>query len=1266
MKIVTTFHQPSSVLASLKCQLSSRDLEHLVVAKTNRIDVYSLQPHGLQHQCGIEIWGTMLTIKSVPISGSSRSNLLLLLGHPGPELVFLFYTETSSGAGELTAKKSLSLYERTLRPAEFFSDVVVHSSGKLAVISCYTGKLKIVTFKSGNHDQDFDVMLPELNLLGLAFLPLAEDEYAIAVLHLDYQNRVQLLARDILLDDMELSSSPSTVLTPTAISSKILPPLADLIPKLIGVPAEAQAYEDGDAEDPYLGGVLVVGGKKIMMYELASGQSQAKQRSKRRRLESKKKSTDENEAEKARSKEQEREARKRKAQGSVHWPWSEVLAICAIDSLIPRYLIGDAYGRLAMLSLENVREQGLILLPLGETSPPTTLTYLTAQTLYLGSHLGDSQILHISTTPTSSLTSPTLPIPSEIKTTSAARLSRPSTGKGKSRAVDGDDEDSRDPAKGLVVESKGSFVNLVETFKNIAPIVDAIMVDTDGSGERQIVTCSGGGNKGAINVIRNGADFQELASIPGLTDVINVWGVRDQFEDTIDTHILVSTLDATHLFRINDAGGDTTLTYVQETGITENSGLITNLPTLAFGNVSRRVIGASGIASYVNSQQVVQVTRKEVLLLECDIASGSYQQLTKWAFNDGLEVTAASVNPSQVILASRGGRLVALGMTDDNQFRVVVEGPPAVLPDISAISCTPLDPTICFSNYITVAYWGTNIIEIFVLDKKGFVSISKSAPLPALVRSVLLHSFGSDHSAKGEDFHPHLLAGLGDGSVVYFPWKNKQLNDKKVISLGHAPVSLSMCLVDGKRTVFAAGNRATVLTWEKKRIHSSPIMLKEIVAATRLNMRTFQSSLLLATPTGLFIGRVQDLDKMHVRSIDLGLDNPRRVAYEPNSRVFGVGITRIEPNRIGDPEWPKSSFRLLDDATFSALANFNCEQDEEVTAVMTYSPVIKEKPMPVFCVGTYTYAAEREPSEGRLLIFSAYSSESLSKTSGLQLFLVASADVKGAVYSLTIVNDMIVAAVMLYRLKSSDNVPTPSYSLELLSEWTHNYLVSSLASYGDRVVAGDKINSVSLLKVVNRKLQNIARDYGPLWPLCVEASDEENIIAANDTLNLFTYTLSRTLGRSVLERDGHYYLADLVTKFIRGSIISSDSANDAALEAKHIFFTSSGRIGVIIDVKDAELSLHLTSLQRNLTGVISGVGGDSHTRFRAPKNTQGRSDADSTSFGFIDGDFLEQFLTRLGSPEEVEKIIAGHSDPERLTMPVEEMQKVLENLQSMH
>ena len=72
MKIISTFHPSSSVLSSIKCRLTSRDLEHLVIAKLSRIDVYSVQRQVLQHECGMDVLGKICSIKALPISVSEK------------------------------------------------------------------------------------------------------------------------------------------------------------------------------------------------------------------------------------------------------------------------------------------------------------------------------------------------------------------------------------------------------------------------------------------------------------------------------------------------------------------------------------------------------------------------------------------------------------------------------------------------------------------------------------------------------------------------------------------------------------------------------------------------------------------------------------------------------------------------------------------------------------------------------------------------------------------------------------------------------------------------------------------------------------------------------------------------------------------------------------------------------------------------------------------------------------------------------------------
>lgn len=58
-------------------------------------------------------------------------------------------------------------------------------------------------------------------------------------------------------------------------------------------------------------------------------------------------------------------------------------------------------------------------------------------------------------------------------------------------------------------------------------------------------------------------------------------------------------------------------------------------------------------------------------------------------------------------------------------------------------------------------------------------------------------------------------------------------------------------------------------------------------------------------------------------------------------------------------------------------------------------------------------------------------------------------------------------------------------------------MVTSLGSFEEIIVAGDQISSVSLLKLSDDKLVSIARDYGPLYPISVEALNSTTIIASN-------------------------------------------------------------------------------------------------------------------------------------------------------------------------
>ena len=70
MKVISTFHHPSAVSCSAKCKFSPDDREYLVVGKTNRLELYSLQPKGLHLESTLDVWGHVVTIRAVEFTVS--------------------------------------------------------------------------------------------------------------------------------------------------------------------------------------------------------------------------------------------------------------------------------------------------------------------------------------------------------------------------------------------------------------------------------------------------------------------------------------------------------------------------------------------------------------------------------------------------------------------------------------------------------------------------------------------------------------------------------------------------------------------------------------------------------------------------------------------------------------------------------------------------------------------------------------------------------------------------------------------------------------------------------------------------------------------------------------------------------------------------------------------------------------------------------------------------------------------------------------------
>ncbi|KZV68820.1 hypothetical protein PENSPDRAFT_609570 [Peniophora sp. CONT] len=1235
MKVVTTFHPPSSVVSSASCHLlADRAVRHLAVARLNKLEVYSAGEAGLKLESTGEIWGCISSVKVVPAQdNASADTLLVLTDHPDPRLLFYSLVKNEDESYSLVCARSISLAERGPRKSEYLQNLFVSPDGVAVVASVYAGKLKVLSL-ANDPPNVLDVPCLEYNLLSLAFVPSTnEDKYQLAMLFIDHQERIRLYTRELDPESGDLSSDTTGVLRDCMPQSLVL---TEPVPQLIPVSA------DGD----FPGGVLVVGGSMVSYYEAKKPKSSKK---------------------KGKKAEEPVKETKGKPRASVSWPWTEVASWCSLGP--KRFLVGDLYGRLAMLSLDLLDAHGLLLVALGEVSPATTLSYVDNQVVFVGSHLGDSQVVRIRSDAYPQHLHPGPPILGLKHITPNDLLKAPSSTKGKGKAVE--TGDGKGSSKGKIVASPGSYIEVLSSWTNISPILDAVLADTDGSGLAQIFTASGGMSTGSIRVIRNGADFSELAQIEGAGNFTSIFPLRETVEASRDAFLLVTDGLMTQLLRVQPSGW--------ERVDANTAGLLANSPTLAAGNM-RAVLSEGKVKSYPDAPSVVQVTTDRIRLIDLDIY-GTHTLLDEWIAP--VEILHASVNESQVIVALAGGLLKMFVRSAESKLLPIRER--QFPEEIAAVSFAPMRLGTAYSSNVIVAFWGSNSVEVFSLLTERTTFASHKPPvilsdLQALPRSVLLQPLATGPGTRDLD-EASLLVGLADGTLVATSIKKSTLLDRRVFALGTAPVSLSRFSVQGHSAVFASGGRSAVLSWASGSLQNSPVLVRDVTAGTALSVDGWESCILLSTRNNLVVGQVNGVNRMQIRSIPFGTNNPVCIAHDPESHTFGVGCVRSDPVPLHDSVPTPSShsevistFQVLDDTSFEALSVYSCQHHEQITSVTKFAYRSDTDSRTFFAAGSmFVNSVEHDqPTEGRVMLFDSDRARGADR-----LRPDAYAPVKGCVYALAECDGHLIAsvnsAVVVFKYESgADN----DGALQSVFVWNHDYLVTSLAVHGTRIFDGDAVHSVSALDLTRAsgqaKLKTVARNYGPLWPAALGAWDKDTVIGSNADLNLFSFSLQNNGRQTLLERDGMFNVDDTINKFLPGALNADDGVRNSEISPCQLFFTASGRIGAILDM-GTELSLHMSALQRNLGAVLSPTPSDddaaeAHARWRAPAGRGGsmRSDADTGAFGFLDGDLLERFLELRPESELFEKVMKGSGPAEELQLSAEKMRGVLETMQGLH
>ncbi|GLT64999.1 hypothetical protein SLA2020_374570 [Shorea laevis] len=579
-----------------------------------------------------------------------------------------------------------------------------------------------------------------------------------------------------------------------------------------------------------------------------------------------------------------------------------------VDADGSRYLLGDHAGLLHLLVITHEKEKvsGLKIEFLGETSIASTISYLDNAVVFVGSSYGDSQLIKLNLQP----------------------------------------------------DAKGSYVEVLERYVNLGPVVDFCVVDLERQGQGQVVTCSGAYKDGSLRIVRNGIGINEQASVE-LQGIKGMWSLGTSIDDPFDTFLVVSFINKTRILAMN-----------LEDGLKEKEieGFSSQVQTLFCHD-----------AVY---NQLIQVTSSSVRL----VGSMSGELRNEWNAPSGYSINVATANATQVLLATGGGHLVYLEIGDGiltgvNNTRLEFE--------VSCLDINPIGGNPNYSQLAAVGMWTDISVRVFSLPDLNLVAkeLLGGEIIPC---SVLLCSF------EGISY---LLCALGDGHLLNFQlnMNTGELTDRKKVSLGTQPITLRTFSSKNTTRVFAALDRPTVIYSSNKKLLYSNVNLKEVSHMCPFNSAAFPDSLAIAKEGELTIGTIDDIQKLHICSIPLG-EHARLICHQEQSRTFAICSLKNQPS---GEESEMHFIRLLDDQTFEFISTYSLDAYEYGCSIHSCS--FSDDSNVYYCVGTaYVLPEETEPSKGRILVF-------IVEDGKLQL--VTEKETKGSVYSLNAFNGKLLAAI---------------------------------------------------------------------------------------------------------------------------------------------------------------------------------------------------------------------------------------------------------------
>ncbi|KAK6495462.1 hypothetical protein TWF481_003479 [Arthrobotrys musiformis] len=348
MAYLAPIHRASSIRHAIKCNFIYTDRESLIIAKSNRIEIYDLVPEGLEQVAHFAVYGRVTALLSLHPQQSTLDHLFI-----GTDRYEYFTVSWDPSTGTIrNERKAHDVTDRFQRPAQGGHLYLADPEGRLLGLYLYEGIFTAIPIKKqakgrgrhtqlqeaeiGNLDDPCPIRMNELRVINMVFL-YGTNVPVIAVLYLDSKKLVHLITYEV---NVTKRAVKDPEFTQWSIKANNLGHGAKIL-----IPVQSPT-----------GGLLVIGEQMVSYFH------------------------------------PERTAPMKKP---LHEPTSFV-AYGKVDS--ERYLLSDELGHLYLLLLiiENNRLVNMRIENLGEVCQAQAIVYLDNGYVFLGSHFGDSTLVKIS------------------------------------------------------------------------------------------------------------------------------------------------------------------------------------------------------------------------------------------------------------------------------------------------------------------------------------------------------------------------------------------------------------------------------------------------------------------------------------------------------------------------------------------------------------------------------------------------------------------------------------------------------------------------------------------------------------------------------------------------------------------------------------------------------------------------------------------------------------------------------------------------------